>query len=123
MVDHRAIGGISAYGAYGCILVLLPVGCFRSVDAASQTISDTYWISGQPLQNTDAEPLEPQKLCEEFKLALFTHLQSMASLLAVEKKQILRCIFQCCEPRQFTIFLQSLEGVCLVIEKLRYPLP
>ena len=41
-----------------------------------------------PRSDSDAS-LTPQQLCEEFKFDLFSHLQSMASLQAVEKKQIL----------------------------------
>eukprot|EP00435_Cladocopium_sp_Y103_P030379 s901_g7.t1 len=63
----------------------LDCASLKTLDAPWQTISDIYWMSREP--SDTGPPMSPQNLCEEFKLALFTHHQSMASLSTAVKKQ------------------------------------
>lgn len=54
---------------------------------------DTYWM--RPLDDdTEDAASTARQICEGFKLALFAHAQSMASLLAAEKKQNLAKPYQ-----------------------------
>lgn len=64
----------------------LDCAALMTSDSSTPTMCDTYWM--RPLDDdTEDAASTARQICEGFKLALFAHAQSMASLLAAEKKQ------------------------------------